>query len=186
MKPASCRNPFRSLAAAALSLVALGAVLWSCGPDPQEMIREAKHLDQRFQEAFNSEDLDRLMETYWNNPDVVFMPTNVTILRGPEAIRAGYKAFFEGTNVKRFKLTNREYRALGNIVLGWGRFKLTTTPSLGPEVSIEGRYTEIIGKRDGAWVYLHDHASIPVRGDQARAAGATAEPTAKEKPPPPE
>ncbi len=186
MKPSSCRNPVRSLAAAVLSLAALGAVLWGCGPDPQEMIREAERLDERFQEAFNNEDIDRLMENYWDDPEVVFMPTDATIMRGPEAIRAGYEAFFEGTNVKRFKLKKREYRVHGDVVVGWGRFELTTMPSLGPEVSIEGRYSEVIGKRDGEWVYLHDHASIPMRRDQAQVTDASAEPAAKEKPSPPE
>ena len=48
MKSASYRNPVRSLAVAALSLVALGALLWGCSPDPQEMIRRAlDHIDKK-------------------------------------------------------------------------------------------------------------------------------------------
>jgi uncharacterized protein (TIGR02246 family) len=145
------------------------------------MIREAERLDARFQAAFNNEDLDRIMENYWDDPEVVFMPTDTTIARGHDAIRAGYKAFFAGTNVKRFRMNNRTYRVHGDVVLGWGTFKLTTAPSLGPEASIEGRYSEVIGERDGEWVYLHDHASIPMRPDQAETAVASAESTAKNK-----
>ena len=143
-------------------LIAAAVPAAGCGPSDEEMIRAAKQLDADFVKAVNKEDLDAVMATYWNNPQVMMFPTGSLIAKGLEAIRAGYKSFFEGTNVKEFKLSKQEYRVLGDAVLGYGLFSLTTVPSLGPEVKIEGRYTEIVAKRDGRWVYVVDHPSVPL------------------------
>jgi len=151
--------PFALLTALALA----GALpLAGCGPTEEEMVKAARQVDADFTKAMMKEDVDAVMATYWNDPKVVMLPTGDMIAKGPDAIRAGYKAFFEGTNVKEFKVTKQKYRVLGDAVLGWGLFTLTTVPSLGPEVTIEGRYTEVIAERDGKWVYVLDHASVPL------------------------
>lgn len=143
-------------------LLATALPLAGCGPSEEEMIKAAKQLDADFVKAVKKEDVDAVMATYWNNPQVVMFPTGTMMVKGPDAIRAGYKAFFEGTNVKEFTVSKQEYRVLGDTVLGYGLFSLTTVPSLGPEIRIDGRYTEIVAKRDGAWVYIVDHASVPL------------------------
>jgi uncharacterized protein (TIGR02246 family) len=147
-----------------LIALVLAAVLplAGCGPSEEEMLKAARQVDADFIKAMKKEDVDAVMAIYWNDPKVVMLPTGDMIAKGPDAIRAGYKAFFEGTNVKEFKMTKQEYRVLGDAVLGWGLFTLTTVPSLGPEVTIEGRYTEIIAERDDKWVYVFDHASVPL------------------------
>jgi len=146
-----------------LAIVILGtALLAGCGPDPSVMIKEARKLDERFTQAFTSEDLDAIMATYWNDPGLVSMPLGQMLLKGPDQVREDFKAFFEGTNVKSFAFRTQEYRVHGDVVIGWGTFKVVTDPSLGPEVTIKGRYTEVIGERDGEWVYLVDHASLPM------------------------
>jgi ketosteroid isomerase-like protein len=133
-----------------------------CGPSPKQMIRESKRLDKRFVEAFKKEDLEGVMATYWNDPKVVMLPAGAMDAKGYDAIKDAYKAFFDGTNIKDFKLKDQSYEVHGDVVIGWGLFSLTTLPSIGPEVRIEGRYTEVIAKRKGAWVYILDHASVPL------------------------
>ena len=157
--PGSLRLPLALLIGC---LLAAALLLPGCGPGEEEMIQGARQLDADFVKAMKKEDVDAVMATYWNDPQVVMLPADAMLAKGPDAIRAGYKKFFEGTNVKEFRLTKQEYRVLGDAVLGWGLFTLTTVPSLGPEVTIEGRYTEIIAKRDGKWVYTVDHASVPL------------------------
>lgn len=143
-------------------LIAATLPIAGCGPSEEEMIKSARQLDADFVKAMKKEDVDAVMATYWNDPQVVMFDTGEMMVKGPEAIRKGYKSFFEGTNVKEFTLAKQEYRVLGDAVLGYGLFSLTTVPSLGPEVKIDGRYTEIIAKRDGKWVYTVDHASVPL------------------------
>ena len=155
----SSRIPF-SLVIVCLLAAALPQA--GCGPSEGEMIKAAKQLDADFVKALKKEDVDAVMATYWNDPQVVMFDTGRMMVKGPEAIRASYKEFFEGTNVKDFSLGKKEYRVLGDAVLGYGLFSLTTVPSLGPEVKIDGRYTEIVAKRQGRWVYIVDHASVPL------------------------
>ncbi len=136
--------------------------LSSCRPSHKRMIKEAKLLDERFVEAFKKEDLDGVMVTYWNDPNVMMFPAGAMSAKGYDAIKASYKAFFDGTNVKDFQVKDQNYEVHGDVVIGWGLFSLTTVPSIGPEVKIDGRYTEVIAKRKGQWVYILDHPSVPL------------------------
>lgn len=153
------RAPFALLIA---FLIAAIPPIAGCGPSEEEMIKAARQVDADFLKAMKKEDVEAVMATYWNNPQVVMFDTGQMMVKGPDAIRKGYAAFFDGTNVKEFTMSKQEYRVLGDAVLGYGLFSLTTVPSLGPEVKIDGCYTEIIAKRDGKWVYILDHASIPI------------------------
>jgi uncharacterized protein (TIGR02246 family) len=146
----------------------------ACGPSPETMIEEAKALDARFEEAFNNEDVEAMVACYWDDPEVVSMPPAQMIVKGIEGVREDFQTFLEGTNVKKFKLRKPQYRVLGDAVLGWGKFRLTTVPSLGPEVTIDGRYVEIVEKKDGKWVYVMDHASVPMSPETAEALGEQA------------
>ena len=144
------------------------------GPSPETMIEEAMALDARFEEAFNKEDIDGLVACYWDDPEVVSMTPAQMIVKGTDAIREDFQSFLEGTNVKKFKLRKPQYRVLGDAVLGWGKFRLTTIPSLGPEVTLDGRYLQIVEKKDGKWVYVLDHASVPMSPETAEALGERA------------
>jgi ketosteroid isomerase-like protein len=158
-------RPARRIPMSFLILVAIlpaALALSGCSPSHKKMIKEAKNLDQRFAEAFRKEDLEGVMATYWNDPDVVMLPAGAMSAKGYDAIKASYKAFFDGTNVKAFQLKDQNYAVHGDVVIGWGFFSLTTVPSIGPEVKLDGRYTEVIAKRKGKWVYILDHPSVPM------------------------
>ena len=147
-----------------LAMVILGvAFLAGCGPDPSQMIKEARKLDDQFKEAFTNEDLETIASLYWDDDSVVMMAPAAMILKGHKAVTNDFKSFFDGTKVQSFEFQDREYRVHGDVVVGWGTFKLVTDPSLGAPVSAEGRYTEVIGERDGKYVYLVDHASMPLK-----------------------
>lgn len=151
-------------------IVFLAAMLVAgCGPDEKGMIKEAKKVDANFKKAFTQEDVDGLMELYWNDPAVVMVPMGGAIITGPDGIRKEFQDFFDGTNVKGFDFGEQNYAVVGDSVLGWGTFKVVTDPSLGPSATIEGRYSEVISKRDGKWVYVHDNASIAMTPDEGSA-----------------
>jgi len=49
----------------------------------------------------------------------------------------------------------------GDMVVGWGLYKMTIPAENGTTTEVQGRFTDLKGERDGKWVYVLDHASIP-------------------------
>ena len=111
-----------------LAVVFLGATLLAgCGPDPSEMIKQARKLDDRFRQAFKSEDVDAIMATYWNDPGLVSMPPSAMLIYGPEGVREDFQKFFDGTRVKNFAFKSQEYRVFGDAVIGWGTWAVASS-----------------------------------------------------------
>src|SRR6476646_6094445 len=77
----------------ALSGAGLGGCAMMCSPAHMES--EARALDGRFAESFAKGDLDGVMATYWNSPDLVFYPPDVMELHGPAAVRQNYAEAFK-------------------------------------------------------------------------------------------
>ena len=131
------------------------------GPTPAEMVAAANALDQRFAEAFSKGDVDAVMATYWNSPDLVSFGPEGTGTKGWDACRAGAVEMFKAMPGAKLELVNPHNDVHGDVVLGWGSWKLTMTTPQGPQV-IEGRYSDVKAMRDGKWVLVMDHASVPL------------------------
>jgi len=131
------------------------------GPTPAEMVAAANALDQRFVDAFNKADVDALMATYWNSPDVVSFGPDGMGTKGWEAARAGSTEMFKAMPGAKLEFTAVHNDVHGDLVLGWGTWKMTMTTPKGPQV-MEGRYSDVKAMRDGKWVFLMDHASVPL------------------------
>ena len=131
-------------------------------PDTTEMMSAANALDQAFVEAFNRGDAAAMSGLYWNSPDVVLFP--------PDALQARGLAAIENTNAKMFaampgmkiEVTESHQMPLGDVVVGWGLWRVTMPGADGATTEIVGRYTDVKAERDGKWVYLVDHASAPL------------------------
>jgi ketosteroid isomerase-like protein len=50
----------------------------------------------------------------------------------------------------------------GDVVIGWGLWRVTVAGPDGAPVEVVGRYTDVKAERDGTWVYILDHASAPL------------------------
>jgi ketosteroid isomerase-like protein len=98
---------------------------------------------------------------YAKTDDVVSYPPDVLELRGWQAIAdAAVKSMAAGPGGK-LELTTASHRVAGDLVLTWGLWKMTLPAEDGAApVEIVGRYSDVKGQVDGAWVYLMDHASI--------------------------
>jgi len=131
------------------------------GPTPAEMVAAADALDQRFLDAFNKGDTDAIAATYWNNPGVVSFGPDGMGTRGWEAARAGSVEMFKAMPGARLEFVSMHNDAHGDVVLGWGTWKMTIPTPAGPQV-MEGRYSDAKAMKDGKWVYLMDHASVPL------------------------
>jgi ketosteroid isomerase-like protein len=131
-------------------------------PDPQVMIAAANALDRAFVEAFNEGDAEALSGLYWNSPDVVSFPPDTLQVRGIEAIKTGTLRTMGAMKGAKVELTEIHQMPAGDVVIGWGLFRMSMPAPDGTTVEIEGRFTDVKALRNGRWVYLVDHASVPM------------------------
>jgi uncharacterized protein (TIGR02246 family) len=129
---------------------------------PEQMIAAAKALDAEFFRAFNAGDANAVAATYWHSPDVVSYPPDAMEVRGWDAIKAEFTKAFTSMSGAKLESTEAHYLVAGEFVFTWGRWKMTMPGPDGTPVSMEGRYTDVKAKRDGKWVFIQDHASVPM------------------------
>jgi uncharacterized protein (TIGR02246 family) len=132
------------------------------GGSAQDMIAAANALDQSFINAFNEGDVDALASLYWNSPDVVVFPPDTLEAKGAAGVRQAIAQMFETMHGARFELTEQHQMPAGDVVIGWGLFRVTVPDASGSPVEMVGRYTDVKAERDGKWVYLLDHGSMPI------------------------
>lgn len=130
--------------------------------DPEKIKAAAKELDDKFVTAFNKEDINGVMDCYWNSPDVIFYPPDAMECKGHEAIKAEWEKFFAESEIKNAELTNTSYMALEDYGLSWGNFAITLGTPDGKETKFDGRFSTVFAQKDGKWVYILDHASAPL------------------------
>jgi ketosteroid isomerase-like protein len=131
------------------------------GPTPAEMVAAADALDRQFLAAFNKGDADGLMATYWKSPKLVSFGPDGMGTKGWDAAHAATAEMVKAMPGATLEFLEMHNEAQGDIVLGWGTWKMTMGPADKPLV-LEGRYTDVKAMRDGKWVYLMDHASVPL------------------------
>lgn len=134
----------------------------SAKDSPQEMIAAAKALDEAFVAAFNVGDAEAFAATYWQSPNVVSYPPDVMEVRGADAVTAAAHEMVAAMAGSKLELTEMNYLVADEYVIGWGTWRMTSPGPEGEPVAMEGRYTDVKAKRDGKWVYILDHASVPL------------------------
>jgi ketosteroid isomerase-like protein len=130
-------------------------------PSAADMVAAADALDRQFLDAFNRADVDAMMATYWNSPDVVSFSPEGMGTKGWTEIKTASAEMFKGLPGARLEFLESHNNAIDDVVLGWGRWKIALTTPQGPQV-VEGRYSDVKAMRDGKMVYLMDHASAPL------------------------
>lgn len=129
--------------------VILGTVLTifiSCAPageDPEKMIQAADELDKNFIEAYNNRDLDAIMETYWNSPDLVSFPPGLMKARGWGAAKESFQEEFANALEFVLELTESNNKAFGDVVVGYGKWRFTISIPDAEPMIIEGRYSDV-------------------------------------------
>jgi ketosteroid isomerase-like protein len=131
------------------------------GPTDAEKLAAAEALDQRFLEAFNKGDVDALMATYWNSPKLVSFGPDGMGTTGWEAAKAASAEMIKMMPGTKLEFLTHNNDVHGDAVIGWGTWKMTLTTPGGPQV-MEGRFSDVKMMRDGKWVYVMDHASVPL------------------------
>ncbi len=76
-------------------------------------------------------------------------------------MKAGWASLLSTPGIK-LEFMNASNEPLGDVVAGEGNFKLTIPNGTGEAAEVVGRYTDLKAMRDGKWVYVLDHASVPL------------------------
>jgi ketosteroid isomerase-like protein len=154
-------NLVLGLAVVGLSACAPATPPAPAGPTDAEKIAAAEALDQRFVDAFNKGDVEALLATYWNSPKLVSFGPDGMGTTGWDAARTASTEMFKAMPGAKLELVTRHNDVHGDVVLGWGTWKMTIPTPAGPQL-MEGRFSDAKMMHDGKWVYVMDHASVPL------------------------
>jgi len=119
----------------------------------------AQMVDQAWAKAMKANDLEATMALY--APDAVaYFPDGD--FKGKQAIRKSWTDFLAMFTVKDAS-SEGTYETMGDTSLGWGFWSLTVVPKGGGEpIPMKGRATVVVKKIGGKWLYVVDHASVPL------------------------
>ena len=146
-------------------LVAMAALAIGCAPatpevDTEAMIAGANALDAAFVAAVNAGDAEAMGALYAS--DSVSFPPDALVALGHDAIREGARQMLASMPGAQLELSEKTNTIAGEFVITWGMFRLNIPGPEGADTVLEGRFTDIKAERDGKWVYVHDHASMPL------------------------
>jgi ketosteroid isomerase-like protein len=117
-----------------------------------------KEVDAAWIAAMKANDVDAVMKCY--APDAIAALPDAPLAHGDKAIRATYEGLLSANTVTAVSISEMGSREAGNVATGWGTFSLTLTPKAGGSpATVTGRYTVVVERRGGQWVYVVDHAS---------------------------
>lgn len=146
--------------------VGLGGMIGSpaapLAPDTSALVAAAEALDQQFIAAVSAGNAEALAALYWNSPDVASYPPDAMSAVGPDAIKTATGKMVEMMSGATLELVESHHIVIGDAVIGHGTWKMTAPGPDGQPVETLGRYTDVKAERDGKWVYLVDHASVPM------------------------
>ncbi len=122
---------------------------------------------QALQDAFlagmNANDSDALADCY--TEDAVSYSIDDLAGVGPDYVRDAWDRFFSGFVILDASLYESELIVMGDTAMAWGLFKILARPKAGGEpVEMKGRYTDVARNMNGNWLYIFDHASVPMPG----------------------
>ena len=125
-----------------------------------------KTLDAAWLKAAKAGDVEGLVKLY--APDAVtYMPDEMKA-KGTAQIRESFGKFL-GANTVRDMTMNYDYTTTsGNLSVASGHFSMTVEPKAGGAAqTMEGRFTSVAVRKGGKWMYVVDHASMPMPPPEA-------------------
>ena len=122
-------------------------------------------LQAGFMAALRANDIEGLVMCY--TADATNFAISSMSGTGPESVRASWGGFFEAFTVTAAELTDEHLEVSGDLAAAWGLFTITAVPVGGGDaVVIKGRYMDVAKNFDGNWLYIADHASVPVPAEE--------------------
>ncbi len=135
-------------------LLLLASALAGANDSPQA-------LQDAFMAGIITNDADAIAACYTD--DAVNFTLDSMMGTGPESARQSWGNFFEAYDVDKAELSERHLEVHGDTAIAWGLFMIVATPRGGGEpVEFRGRYMDVARNIDGRWLYVADHASMPL------------------------
>lgn len=111
--------------------------------------------------ALRANDADGLAACYAE--DATNYPVGSMAGVGPESVRKSWGTFFRDHQVVAAELTDEHMEVLGDTAVAWGLFTIMAAPVGGGEtIEMQGRYMDVSRSINDRWLYIADHASMPV------------------------
>lgn len=140
-----------------VALLSLLCIAWAL-PCAAQVGSSPESVDTVWVAAMKANDVTAVMKCY--APDAVVWLPGAPAAQGEQAIRKVYEGLLSANTVRDASITNVQERMAGATAVRWGNFSLTLAPKAGGEPAVlSGRFTELLERRDGRWVYVVDHAS---------------------------
>src|SRR5262245_5815988 len=119
-----------------------------------------KGVDEAWIRAVKAGNVDAVVALY--APDAVLYPPDALEAHGTAAIRSSYAEML-GAVVINDATIDSQYQTSGDVSVGFGKATLTMTPKAGgsPQ-TMSVRVTAVARKIGGKWLYVVDHASMPL------------------------
>ena len=118
-------------------------------------------LQDAFMNGMRANDADRMAACY--TADATNFAVDSMVGIGPDAVRESWGGFFANFKVLEASLSDTHMETSGDMAAAWGLFSITAQPAGGGEtVEMHGRYMDVAKNIDGSWLYIADHASMPL------------------------
>ena len=116
-----------------------------------------QELDQQFIESMSQMDIEKLMNCFWDSPDLIFVDFDGNVNRGSDNIRKVFEQFF--TQFESLSLVCDEISHIraGNSVFAVGTATYSMQMKDGTSQQVTQRWSDVRGKVEGRWVYVLDH-----------------------------
>lgn len=118
-------------------------------------------LQDAFMAALKDNDAQGISECYAR--DAVNFPVDGMVGIGPASVIASWNGFFSANKVIGAELSDDHLEIHGDTAIAWGLFTIMAEPKEGGDpVEMKGRYMDVARNIDGRWLYVADHASVPL------------------------
>ena len=154
----------------ALAIGTLAALAVACAQqvDMESEEASATGVVAQLWQVLKSHDLDLLSQVMARDPDIVIFGTDAAEhWVGYEAFKAAFEQMAAAFEVERFSVHDDVLTMHGSGEVAWFSAVVDADVTLvgGEHVAIKGvRITGVLEKRDGRWMVVQYHSSVPVAG----------------------
>jgi uncharacterized protein (TIGR02246 family) len=121
----------------------------------------AEALQNAFIDALKANNAQGLADCY--SSDAVNFPVDSMMGHGPDSVRESWNGFFATYKVIGASLSETHLETLGDTAVAWGLFTILAEPAQGGDaIEMKGRYMDVARNTDKGWLYVADHASLPL------------------------
>jgi uncharacterized protein (TIGR02246 family) len=118
---------------------------------------------KEYYDAWNTLDLDKPAKYYAKDADLVFYDVTPLKYNGWSEYRKGVEKLLSGySSLKLVPNDDLKIGRAGRVVWTTLTFHLVGTTKDGTKSDLESRHTAIWVKRQGQWLIVHEHVSVPI------------------------